>query len=521
MNYSQTHFCITCGSNILDDASALECAVCRGRSAQKNHVDEGVTRPIPVQSDDDSSSTKGNARRTWILAWFVFGAVWYLFDLAELSGEREDWLLYVEALRPVSYAEFGIKTLGIMIAGPLVVRRFIPAVTTFLSSLVKSIAIGVGIFVVIAIFMDSNVWPRLESAGKDAVQELFEYRDVDAIEPTSSPAQSELEPEDSIVSEPTAAIDPTALIEPTTVIEPQDLDSVTALRSYVLNMINVDRADHGIAPVVMGTNSAAQDHANDMLAFGYLGHWWVDGKKPYMAYSQAGGTSYVAENAAVAGHKIAGYIDNDCSGLFSLCEDLDPEEQLGVLQYAMVYDDADSNWGHRDTMLDDAHTEVSIGIAFSDDFISLVQHFSSNAARAIEGPSYSGNRLSMKVELLDPSTEVFESIAVWWEPLPIPRAPEDIGALRAYCVGGDFTAECGYPVASIFPPAPVGKYYPDLAPDEVVADEWALESGIFSFSVVLPQEVMKPGMFTVGVLEDVGGSTSDQVLVMLSTRWTE
>ncbi len=519
MNYSQTHFCISCGSKILDDASAVECAVCRGEMAQSDGVGEGEYRLSPMQPNGDSPSTTGNARRTWVLAWFVIGAIWYLFDIAELRAERDDWLLYVEALRPVSYVEFGLKTLGILVAGPLVVRRFVPAVTTLVSNLVRSIAIGFAIFIGIAFVMDSNIWPRLESFAGDAVQEIFEYGDVDAIEPTSDPLESVLETE--VVAEPTVAIEPTIGVEPTTAIEPQDFDSVTALRSYVLDLINTDRADHGFAPVVMGTNSAAQDHANDMLTFGYLGHWWVDGKKPYMAYSQAGGTSYVAENAAVAGHKIAGYIANDCSGLFSLCEELDPAEQLGILQYSMVYDDADSNWGHRDTMLDPSHTEVSIGIAFSDGFISLVQHFSSNAARAVEGPTIIGNRLSMKVELLDSSTKVFESIAVWWEPLPTPRAPEDIGALHSYCVGGDFTAECGEPVVSIYPPAPAGQFYVDLASDKIVADEWVSESGVFSFSVGLPQEVMKPGMFTVGVLEDVGGSSSDRVLVMLSTRWTE
>ena len=26
------------------------------------------------------------------------------------------------------------------------------------------------------------------------------------------------------------------------------------------------------------------------------GHWWVDGRKPYMVYSETGGTSYAAEN---------------------------------------------------------------------------------------------------------------------------------------------------------------------------------------------------------------------------------
>jgi len=510
MNYSQTHFCISCGARILDDPVAKECAVCRKHDDASDHIDEDFSRDSPDQVGAASPpSSKGSAGRTWVLAWFVIGAIWYLFDLAELSSGRDDWLLYVEALRPVSYFELGLKTLGVLIAGPMVVSRFVPAVTAFLNSLIKSIAIGVAIFIGVAIVMNPSVWSRIGDILDDAAGQIVEYTEAD--EPDAVTGVGSTEPEVALEAEKDATV----------AIEPQNLDSVTSLRSYMLDLINADRAAHGVAPVVMGSNSAAQDHANDMLAFGYLGHWWVDGKKPYMAYSQAGGTSYVAENAAVAGHKIAGYIDNDCSAFFSLCEDLDPEETLTQLQHDMVYDDADSNWGHRDNMIDPSHTEVSIGIAFSDDFISLAQHFSGNAARAVEGPVFSGTRLSMKIELLDPSTEVFESIAVWWEPLPSPRAPEDIGALRAYCVGGDFTAECGDPIAAIYPPAPSGQYYEGLEADEVVAEEWSVDSGVFTFTADIPGELMKPGIYTVGVLRDLGSETSDQVLVMLSTRWVE
>ena len=102
MNYSQSRLCISCGSKILDDASALECAVCRGERAQSDRVGEGEYRPSLMQPNGDSPSTKGSALRTWVLAWFVIGAIWYLFDLAGLRAERDDWLLYVEALRPVS-----------------------------------------------------------------------------------------------------------------------------------------------------------------------------------------------------------------------------------------------------------------------------------------------------------------------------------------------------------------------------------------------------------------------------------
>ena len=40
-----------------------------------------------------------------------------------------------------------------------------------------------------------------------------------------------------------------------------------------------------MSPVVLGSNPAAQMHAEDMLAYDYIGHWWADGRKPYIVYT--------------------------------------------------------------------------------------------------------------------------------------------------------------------------------------------------------------------------------------------
>ena len=76
-------------------------------------------------------------------------------------------------------------------------------------------------------------------------------------------------------------------------------DSIAELRTYALNLINADRLQHGVPPVVLGNNEAAQVHADDAVWHGYyLGHWTSDGLKPYMLYQRHGGVGVVAENAA-------------------------------------------------------------------------------------------------------------------------------------------------------------------------------------------------------------------------------
>jgi uncharacterized protein YkwD len=131
---------------------------------------------------------------------------------------------------------------------------------------------------------------------------------------------------------------------------------------FALHLINADREKNGLLPVKLGHNQAAQNHVDDMLRLNYFSHWNSEGTKPYVAYTQFGGQGYLQENIAVSW----------CEGL--LCR-LDPLEQIQKAQYSMVYDDADSNWGHRDAILNPSHTHVNIGLAYDNNSFYYAQHF--------------------------------------------------------------------------------------------------------------------------------------------------
>ncbi len=74
------------------------------------------------------------------------------------------------------------------------------------------------------------------------------------------------------------------------------------LINYALNLINEDRAKHGLAPVSLGNNIAAQKHAEDMLKYRYISHWDSEGYKPYMRYTEYNGRGEVSENASISGY---------------------------------------------------------------------------------------------------------------------------------------------------------------------------------------------------------------------------
>jgi len=74
------------------------------------------------------------------------------------------------------------------------------------------------------------------------------------------------------------------------------IKSNNQLVQFALEQVNDDREKHGVPPVNLGNNSAAQKHADDSLEFDYFSHWNSEGVKPYVTYTLFGGRGNVAEN---------------------------------------------------------------------------------------------------------------------------------------------------------------------------------------------------------------------------------
>jgi len=130
------------------------------------------------------------------------------------------------------------------------------------------------------------------------------------------------------------------------------------LVNYTLSLINADRQSHNLQNVTLSSVNSGQQHAEDMLRNKYFSHWDIQGYKPYMRYTLAGGKGSVAENCAA---QLGSYSDL--------------KEALKEMEWNMMYDDAASNWGHRDNILNPLHNKVSIGIAYDSNNVYLVQDF--------------------------------------------------------------------------------------------------------------------------------------------------
>lgn len=131
------------------------------------------------------------------------------------------------------------------------------------------------------------------------------------------------------------------------------------LVAYALSLINSDRQTHGLSNVSLSFVDSAQKHADSMLTSHYFSHWDTSGYKPYMRYTVSGGTGSVAENIAWQ---------------YSSAP-VDVQAAITSLEWQMMYNDADSGWGHRDNILNPFHNKVSIGIAYDTNNVYFVQDF--------------------------------------------------------------------------------------------------------------------------------------------------
>lgn len=207
------------------------------------------------------------------------------------------------------------------------------------------------------------------------------------------------------------------------------------LRLYMLDLINQERTQRGLAPVDLAFNEGAQHHADDLAANGYLSHWNLRGETPYMRHTWAGGHDYSAENAHYTGY--LGTPDGYCLPTISR------QEVEAVMNSLM-----DSS-GHRDNILRPLHREVNIGLAQSCQVIAATQVFEGEFIRFSQPPALVGGRLVLAGQVV-PEVQLNDQthVLIRWDP---PLAEYTKGQVaQTYC----YTV--GKPIASIHRPLPPG-----------------------------------------------------------------
>lgn len=212
-----------------------------------------------------------------------------------------------------------------------------------------------------------------------------------------------------------------------------------SLKQLMLELINEARREAGAPDVRLGTNAAAQLHAEQAVAGCFTGHWGLDGLKPYMRYSLLGGYQGNAENAYGSSFYRAD------AGPCAVHTSTDRPDLGQLVREAMT------GWlnspGHRRTLLDPSHRLVNIGIAWrgGEHYIfRAVQHFEGDYVRLNAPVSLAAGVLTLSGRIVNGASLQTE-LVVYHDPQPQPQSRASLALTSAYCGG--------YPAAAVLPSA--------------------------------------------------------------------
>lgn len=306
----------------------------------------------------------------------------------------------------------------------------------------------------------------------------------DTLPRAAEPLPESTEPKAPITAPALPTVEPTPTAPPEVVQPPKYKRE--ELIQYALELINRDRAAHGLVPVVVGNNDAAQKHAEERLANKHSSHWGMNGLKPYMRYTLAGGENYEAENGFMTETiwirgKDPSYSRN-------------PIEMLEQAQQGLM-----TSPGHRRNILDKWHKKVNLGIAYDEERLDLVQQFEGDYLDFLIKPIISGGILWMSGDI---EIGTIENVAIYYDPLPEPLTPEQLD-FPPY----DYAYGLGEEVGFIVPPLPPNYFYTDLPSYAVVAGKWEIKpDGFFDIEADISEILSQGnGVYTVTIWSNIDG----------------
>ncbi len=224
---------------------------------------------------------------------------------------------------------------------------------------------------------------------------------------------------------PASATPATPTTTPHPTVTPAPEQAHLAQKQFMVELINEERRKAGVGPVVLGDNRAPQVHADNALRECFSSHWGVDGLKPYMRYSLAGGYQRNGENG----------LGNDyCVGSHHYVTRLDPIQT--------EIRDAIESWmgssGHRRTMLDPNYRKVSLGLAWDDYNVRFYQHFEGDHVRYAKLPAIENEHLTFNGTLVNgagASRPRDLSIQIYYDPPPRPLTRGQLAPTYSYGFG--------------------------------------------------------------------------------------
>ena len=278
----------------------------------------------------------------------------------------------------------------------------------------------------------------------------------------------------------------------------------------MLELINAERNNAGVPEVELGDNIAAQLSVESALENCFFSHWGIDGLKPYMRYSLAGGYQSNGEN----GH--GGLCIKASDGYAPL-----RSVRWGVERAMRSLMDSPD---HRGNILEKQHKKVNIGLAFDRFNIEIAQHFEGDYVEYEEFPSI-GEQGTFLISGTTKNSVEFHveddlGVLLYYDPPPHILTHEDVSKTYAYCYGLMVAAFLkpvpegwSYPTTtfnSIFEPCPGDPYgtnYTNARGEYIIADNWVASGETFAIEADISRVLEKygDGVYSVQIWGNIDG----------------
>ncbi|MCL4266922.1 MAG: CAP domain-containing protein [Anaerolineae bacterium] len=203
-----------------------------------------------------------------------------------------------------------------------------------------------------------------------------------------------------------------------------DAHDPVVLAALMLELVNTARQENSLAPVSWDTTAvlAGQRHAEDMVQANYFSHWNREGLGPDHRYTLAGGQHAVMEN------------------LHAFSYTYDDGQGAPIEDWAEVIHNAHTGLmnspGHRDNILDPAHTHVGIGMAYNAETgqFRLAQEFTNQYGRLsppLPSQAAPGDTIIVRGHLTGNNLSN-PLLNLAYEPLPTPMSQETLNRTSTY-----------------------------------------------------------------------------------------
>ena len=205
----------------------------------------------------------------------------------------------------------------------------------------------------------------------------------------------------------------------------QPVQNIPQAKNYMITLVNTEREKAGVPPVSLGTNQAAQLHAEAAVKNCYSSHWDRWGLKPNHRYTLAGGTGADGEN--VSGHDVCTGPGDGYRPLNSLSWEV-RDAVHGLM----------ASRGHRENILHPAHTMLNVGIAHNKYNISIVQQFSSDYVTYEKRPEIDQEGiLRLEASATNATFDIgnWVNIQIYYDPPPQPLTRGQLYRTYSSCSG--------------------------------------------------------------------------------------